>query len=628
MWAPMPAVLALAVLALAAAPAADPTPGRSIFVSPSGSDDGAGTSEAPLRTLAQAQRRVRALLAAGSPVLEVVLQPGRYFNTSLVFTELDSPPPGTRVTWRGDGASVFGGCEITGWTPWAGAPAGRPILRTSLPPELVDSAGRAQFNVLMEGERSLPLARAPNKGSGYLAINDSSFVNTGFQFTAGSLPAQFDCVRSRCSVFARAGYGSDIRPVTHVDLVNRRVTMVGGNTTDTAGRAYQSATVRPGSVALAGALELLDSPGEWAVRDGIAYLWPLNSSDAPRLLVTAPIHQRVFSFVGSGKGGGGAAPEPGAGTAGTASRITLASVRVIGAGMPALYVFGCVAKGAPDGGGSAEIPCNSTAGIPNTTPQSMAQGMIYTENAADIAVDRCVLKGGGISAVWLQERSANISVTNCVIADIAGHGVYLNGIGPNDTRYDTAAAADVNHGHNISGNVIVDGGKQLVLGSGVYLFQSGRNTISHNTISRFPRDCVGFFGMCCHDWNAQRAPTIPRYWNRSMSINSPPGSDATVSTYEVLFTRDNSLAWNDLSLCNREGIDGGAVESWGTGINNTWEHNAGENTVVPSSPPPSFILKMIILPNQARDKHRGNYKTSAFVRSARSRGTDGGDVCR
>ena len=324
-------------------------------------------------------------------------------------------------------------------------------------------------------------------------------------------------------------------------------------------------------MALAGALELLDAPGEWAVRGGIAYLWPLNSS-MRGLLVTAPIHQRVFSFVGS-SGGAAAAPEPAA-TSTTASRITLASLRVIGAGLPSLYIFSCVTNGVEDGRGSAEIPCNSTAGIPNTTPQSMAQGMIYTENAADIAVDRCVLKGGGISAVWLQERSANISVVNCVIADIAGHGVYLNGVGPNDTRFDSAAEADVNHGHNISGNVIVDGGKQLVLGSGVFLFQSGRNTISHNTISRFPRDCVGFFGMCCHSWNAQRAPAIPRYWNRSMSINSPPGSNTTISTYDVLFTRRNSLAWNDLSLCNREGIDGGAVESWGTGINNSWEYNA------------------------------------------------------
>ena len=117
-----------------------------------------------------------------------------------------------------------------------GSSTGRPILRASLPPELVDDAGRARFNVLMEGEHSLTLARAPSRGSSYLAINDSSFVNTGFQFLAGSLPAQFDCVRSRCSVFTRAGYGSDIRPVTRVDLANRCVTMAGGNTTTPAGR--------------------------------------------------------------------------------------------------------------------------------------------------------------------------------------------------------------------------------------------------------------------------------------------------------------------------------------------------------------------------------------------------------
>ena len=267
--------------------------------------------------------------------------------------------------------------------------------------------------------------------------------------------------------------------------------------------------MRPGSVVLAGALELLDTPGEWAVRDGIVYLWPLHpptvltSNGSAGLVVTAPVRQQVFSFVGSG-----ATPDT------FTARITLAGLRVIGAGMPPLHVFGCVAKGIVDGRGSSEIPCNSTAGIPNTTPQSMAQGMVFTENAADISVDRCALKGGGISAVWLQERSTNISVVNCLISDIAGHGVYLNGIGPNDTRFDSAAAADVNHGHNISGNTIVDGGKQLVLGSGVFLFQSGRNVISHNTISRFPRDGVGFFGMCCHNWNAERAPTIPRYWGR------------------------------------------------------------------------------------------------------------------
>ena len=54
------------------------------------------------------------------------------------------------------------------------------------------------------------------------------------------------------------------------------------------------------------------------------------------------------------------------------------------------------AKGVEDGRAHTD-PVQLHAGIPNTTPQSMAQGMIYTENAADIGVDRCVLKGGGIA---------------------------------------------------------------------------------------------------------------------------------------------------------------------------------------------------------------------------------------
>ena len=52
-----------------------------------------------------------------------------------------------------------------------------------------------------------------------------------------------------------------------------------------------------------------------------------------------------------------------------------------------------------------------------------------------------------------------------------------------------------------------------------------------------------------------------RYWNRTMNINRG-GGPTTVSTYDVLFCESNYLAWNDISLCNRLGIDGGAIESW------------------------------------------------------------------
>ena len=125
------------------------------------------------------------------------------------------------MTWRSQqpgSASVFGGAVITGWEPWRDAPRGSPIWRSRLPVNLVDSKGRARFHSLVEGERSVWLAREPDYGSGWLVVNDSSFTNTGFAWTAGpnagGLPPQFDCENSSCFVNTRAGYGSNIRPVT------------------------------------------------------------------------------------------------------------------------------------------------------------------------------------------------------------------------------------------------------------------------------------------------------------------------------------------------------------------------------------------------------------------------------
>ena len=46
----------------------------------------------------------------------------------------------------------------------------------------------------------------------------------------------------------------------------------------------------------------------------------------------------------------------------------------------------------------------------------------------------------------------------------------MNGIGPNDTRFDSPATANLNFGHTITGNVITNGGQQIYLGSGVYLY--------------------------------------------------------------------------------------------------------------------------------------------------------------
>ena len=54
---------------------------------------------------------------------------------------------------------------------------------------------------------------------------------------------------------------------------------------------------------------------------------------------------------------------------------------------------------------------------------------------------------------------------------MAGFGLYANGVGPGDTRFLDSEDADVNRHHKIVNNTFDDGGKQILYGSGVWLFQ-------------------------------------------------------------------------------------------------------------------------------------------------------------
>lgn len=541
---------------------------QKVFVDPSGNDAAAGTAASPLHTLPEAQRRVRRLLRNGSAKsLEVVMQPGQYFNTSMQFTADDSPPTGGSITWRAamhGTASVYAGARIVGpWRQLSGSPS---IWVTVLPRELLDERGRARFGALVDGDRSAVIARAPDYGSGFLK-GVASYSDTGFTWsTESGLPPFFDCVNATCSVITRAGYSSDIRPILSTNLTNRSLVMVGKNHTDP---STPLPLGQPPSVVLQGAVELISAPGEWAVRGGRLYYWPYpphnpgsRSGWSPaNRTITAPSVQKMMAFVGSDA------------RQLRVRGISLVGLNLVGSSMPTEYIYGCVGSDEiPDGPGSLERPCSTAVGMPNTTPARSAQGLIFTENATKIAIVNCSIRAAGISAVWLQEASSAVRIEGNYIDDIAGFGVYANGIAPNDTRYETAASSYVNHQHTIRNNVITGGGRMIEYGSGVWFFQSGDNQITNNLISHFPRDAIGFYGVCCHEWNAEQSPLGNKYWGQYMSINGVP--NGTISTFDVLHCRNNLVEFNELANVNRQGIDGGTIESWGTGLNNSWSFNA------------------------------------------------------
>ena len=129
-------------------------------------------------------------------------------------------------------------------------------------------------------------------------------------------------------------------------------------------------------------------------------------------------------------------------------------------------------------------------------------------------------------------------------------------------------SADVNHGHVITNNLFTDGGRQIEYGSGVWLYQVGSTSITHNRIHRFTRDGVGFYGILPF-WTADPtgpvAPGMPSTssksrlpWGKRVTWN---GGSGQYSTFDILYNKNNYLAYNDISSCNRQGLDGGVIES-------------------------------------------------------------------
>jgi len=75
------------------------------------------------------------------------------------------------------------------------------------------------------------------------------------------------------------------------------------------------------------------------------------------------------------------------------------------------------------------------------------------ENATDITVQDCILKAGGISGIWMQEANERHRIIGNWVQDFGGFGLYANGVGAGDLRYESPEDANVNKGHVIHNNL-------------------------------------------------------------------------------------------------------------------------------------------------------------------------------
>jgi len=170
---------------------------------------------------------------------------------------------------------------------------------------------------------------------------------------------------------------------------------------------------------------------------------------------------------------------------------------------------------------------------------------VYLENACNIFIRRCRIANAGMHGLCLNGAVSNVTIEENEIFDCGHSGVTLIGPGP--------SLREVNTGNIILKNTIREVG-QTYAGfiGGIYLLHSGHNLVVSNWISDSPRYGISIKGVAYSRMN-----------------KSYEGMEVTQGNYhEFLPARDNRIEFNDVSRCNLDSQDSGAIEAWGCGRSN------------------------------------------------------------
>ena len=236
------------------ASAASPT---TIYLSPVGSDAAAGTSAAPIKTLIEAQTRVRAALSAGNTPVSVELADGTYSMTStLNLTEQDSGTSTAPVTWRAASGArpVIAGGRAVGpsWSTYSGQIRVAPV------------GANLDFDQLFVGGQRQILARYPNydptkRLGGYAADAIAPARVAGWAHPETALVRGLHDLEWGGNSFRATGRNAD---------GTLALTWVGDN--------QRGSGLHTTYRMVENVFEELDSPGEWFYDKGAGnlYYWP------------------------------------------------------------------------------------------------------------------------------------------------------------------------------------------------------------------------------------------------------------------------------------------------------------------------------------------------------------------
>ncbi|MHB8897374.1 MAG: right-handed parallel beta-helix repeat-containing protein [Thermoguttaceae bacterium] len=421
-----------------------PLSAREFYVSPRGSDSGAGTAAAPFATLERARDAIRQLKGQGplSEPVTVLLTDGLHLRQQpLVLSPEDSGTEACPVTYTaapGAKAILSGGRRITGWKQ---QPNGTWTVEI---PEA--QKGKWHFRQLYVNEKLCTRARTPNEGFFRVAGFPEGTPKTvnyhtdcqSFEYAPGDLDpnwANLDDVE----VIVYHFWTDSHLPIRSIDTGKRVVTFkhkAGKVFTDdftTDGARYIVENVREG----------LDQPGEWYLdrKTGVVTYRPRPGEDMATAEVIAPVAPALVRLEGR-----------------PAERQPVEHIHF--ANLSLMYThFELPPGNSNDPQGSASVPA-----------------AVVLAGARDCSFERCAIRNLGTSAIEVSAGSSGNRFLQNEISFVAACGFRVDGA--------SAGGSPLlrTRGNTISDNAIHHYGDVYPSAVGILLMNTSENLVEHNDI--------------------------------------------------------------------------------------------------------------------------------------------------
>ncbi len=175
------------------------------------------------------------------------------------------------------------------------------------------------------------------------------------------------------------------------------------------------------------------------------------------------------------------------------------------------------------------------------------EDVVLFDGAENCSISSCLIENGGRNGVYAIYHSQGIEIQGNLIRNNGQHGVSILGPAP--------GGENMNHHNLVQNNHIHHCGRMVGHGYGVHIYQSGNNRIIHNDIHHMPRYGTTIKGL------------------RFQVLRENVPGVTWENHYQYLHSRENLIAYNHIHHVNLDSQDTGAMESWGPGRDNTYDHN-------------------------------------------------------